>query len=396
MWIILVITFFSFLTLLLLRRSLFLSRKGYWKKLGIPEIDASSIVTELDILLGRKDITERDDYIYEVIENENLKFCGVVENPTPIILVKDLEIIKKILIKDFDHFVDRRLFFGAAREDSVLRKMLGNLQGEEWKGVRSSVRPTFTTGKIRRMMDCFNSVCLEWMKQLSINSKVNEGKRFKINVFNCVRNYTVDVIASAIFGLQADTIQNPNSKFSVMANRLIDMSTFQIIKFTLSYRLKKLYQFFNIDILDMEALRFFEAILKSKLKKRMDGEEKRNDFLQLLVEARKGVLEKTQADEFSSFEKEAHIKLEKMDQRKHNNHQFLTDHVMNGQCLSFFFAGFRTTSHFITFAMYALALHPEVQDKLSEEVEGIFKEDGSLDYDDLGQLVYLDMVVCGT
>ncbi|ODM99682.1 Cytochrome P450 9e2 [Orchesella cincta] len=362
------------------------TNRSYWKKFGVPEVDATSIVSELDILLGRRDITERDDFIYETMD----KFCGMAENPIPVVLIKDLDLVKKILVKDFDHFIDRRLFFGAAREDSVLRKMLGNLRGEEWKGVRASVSPTFSTGKIRRMMECINGVGKHWVSTLKCKSNQSPSGSVKINLNNSVSSYTADVIADAIFGLKAGTVENPDSPFSTMAHRLTNMTPFQIIKFTLSYRLPKLFQFFDIDLLDMEALRFFEKILQANLKDRMNGKETRNDFLQLLVEARNGELKAVGSDELDEFEKEAQLEIPKLGKR-----QYLTEKIMSGQMMSFFFAGFRTTSGFLTFCVYALALHPDVQERLRKEVDTIAnKEDGTIDYDDLGQLEYMEMFIC--
>jgi len=67
--------------------------------------------------------------------------------------------------------------------------------------------------------------------------------------------------------------------------------------------------------------------------------------------------------------------------------------------MQFFFAGFSTTSNFISFVLYMLALNPEVQTKLREEVDSqlFSKGDGKkLDYDELNGLVYLDMVICET
>ncbi|CAL8086087.1 unnamed protein product [Orchesella dallaii] len=352
---------------------------------GIREIDTSIAVSKLDLFLGRKGIPEADDYAYKTIGSE--KYCGIRQMGNSLILIKETSVIKKILIKDFDHFVDRRPFFSDA--ELSFKKMLPMLEGEEWKGVRTSVSPTFTTGKIRRMMEYFNSVGQEWVESFKEKARANLNGFVVINAHTANIQYAVDVIASAVFGMNAGTIKDPNSPFSQYGTRLSDFTKWQIFKFTIAVNFPKVAKMMKLKLMDMEALGFFERILNQGLKARMSGDTtKRNDFLQLLVEAKKGELKAEGKDELESFEKDAQIE-------STEKKQWLTEQIMNSQSLVFFFAGLTTASNTITFATYSLAVHPDVQDKLRKEVDKIMKPDGSLDYDDVSSLVYLDMVLCG-
>lgn len=70
---------------------------------------------------------------------------------------------------------------------------------------------------------------------------------------------------------------------------------------------------------------------------------------------------------------------------------------MTGQCLVFFFAGFDAASTLLCFIGHELAINPEVQAKLVEEVDD-FKVnlDGkSMNYETVNKMAYLDMVVSG-
>ena len=65
------------------------------------------------------------------------------------LVVYDLDLIKQVLVKDFEYLVDRRAFeFG----DPVLDQMLTVLQGEKWKQMRSLITPIFTSGKLKAML----------------------------------------------------------------------------------------------------------------------------------------------------------------------------------------------------------------------------------------------------
>jgi cytochrome P450 family 6 len=50
----------------------------------------------------------------------------------------------------------------------------------------------------------------------------------------------------------------------------------------------------------------------------------------------------------------------------------------------------------MSFALYELALHPEIQHRLREEIlQVLSKHDGNLTYDGIHNISYMDMVVSG-
>ena len=67
-------------------------------------------------------------------------------------------------------------------------------------------------------------------------------------------------------------------------------------------------------------------------------------------------------------------------------------------CFMFFLAGFENATGNCCTALLELADHPEVQEKLFEEIERTcVTSSGDLDitFDKLKEMKYLDMVVCG-
>ena len=66
------------------------------------------------------------------------------------------------------------------------------------------------------------------------------------------------------------------------------------------------------------------------------------------------------------------------------------------QALSFLLAGFETSASTLSFALYELALHPEIQRRLRAEILQVLnKHDGKLTYDAMQDMSYLDRVVSG-
>jgi len=66
------------------------------------------------------------------------------------------------------------------------------------------------------------------------------------------------------------------------------------------------------------------------------------------------------------------------------------------QAFSFLVAGYETSASTLTFALYELALHPEIQQSVRAEILQVLSEhDGKLTYDGIHGMSYLDRVVSG-
>jgi len=66
------------------------------------------------------------------------------------------------------------------------------------------------------------------------------------------------------------------------------------------------------------------------------------------------------------------------------------------QALTFLIAGYETSGSTLTFALYELALHPEIQQSVRAEiVQVLSKHGGKLTYDGMQDMSYLDRVVSG-
>lgn len=96
----------------------------------------------------------------------------------------------------------------------------------------------------------------------------------------------------------------------------------------------------------------------------------RRDFLQLLIDLRKA----------SRLEEE----------------NVLTIEQMAAQAFAFFVAGFETSSTTMTFCLYELARHPEVQRKVRAEVREVLKRHGGqVTYEAVQEMKYMGQVLDG-
>ncbi|XP_055454573.1 cytochrome P450 3A21-like isoform X2 [Psammomys obesus] len=71
----------------------------------------------------------------------------------------------------------------------------------------------------------------------------------------------------------------------------------------------------------------------------------------------------------------------------------LSDLEIVAQSISFFLAGYDTTSTALSSIMYTLATHPDAQMKLQHEIDTVLPNKAPATYEALGRMEYLDMVV---
>ncbi|CAG7702444.1 unnamed protein product [Allacma fusca] len=359
----------------------------YWTELGVDSLAKGELASFLDRITFKVGFTEYDKKCYERFSG--LKYGGIVEFRKPALYVRDPELIKRVLVKDFNYFLDRRIL-DLNQKDILFSKMLTSKTGKEWKDLRSTMSPTFSTGKIKRMFEHFNTCGSKFADYLKEVEKTENQVDFQ-DVFG---RYTVAVIASIVFGIETDVFTNDASYFRRMAVQSRTFSFARMIKLFLLFTSPPLGKLLGVSFSDTESTDFFDTLIQKNIQKRRENQEKREDFLQIMLEAQAGQT-KIDESELSSFEKDAVLK--DTIKEKKDLAVVLDDETVVAQALLFFLAGFDTVESLLVFTAYELALNPEVQEKLADEVIPVLEESqGVLKYEDTQNLEYLDMVISET
>jgi cytochrome P450 family 6 len=67
------------------------------------------------------------------------------------------------------------------------------------------------------------------------------------------------------------------------------------------------------------------------------------------------------------------------------------------QAFVFFSAGFEPSATTMSFCLYELALNPDIQDRLRNEIDTVLKNHGgSVTYEGIQEMSYLDKTISGT
>lgn len=138
---------------------------------------------------------------------------------------------------------------------------------------------------------------------------------------------------------------------------------------------------------------FFMNAVKETVDYREKNKTQRNDFMQLLIELKnKGKIE----DADSKYQNNKEEEILPKDEKASGAEQKFTLTDAAAQAFVFFIAGFETSSTTMTFAFYELALNPDVQKTLQDEIDKILaKHDNKITYEAVAQMEYLDWVVQG-
>lgn len=175
-------------------------------------------------------------------------------------MIRDPELVKRITIKDFDHFVNHRPIFADLDGDKTFfGSSLFAMENERWKDMRSTLSPVFTGKKMREMFRMMNKVAQESVQYMSkqVNTNQDNGgglKGLDMEMKEFVTRYTNDVIASTAFGLEVNSFVDKNNEFYIMGKKLTGTSFWQNIRFFLFLGYKRLLKVFENNYIFMLCL----------------------------------------------------------------------------------------------------------------------------------------------
>nr|XP_034830988.1 cytochrome P450 9e2-like [Maniola hyperantus] len=210
-----------------------------------------------------------------------------------------------------------------------------------------------------------------------------------IHVEDLLRRYTSDVIASAAFGLQMDSVRDKDNKFYKTGQDLFKFTGWQRFLFFFIAVFPNLSKKLGVKVFPAETMDFFNHLVTSTMEHREKNNIERPDMIQLLMEASKGTL-KDDYDASDNVSTTDDTFKPKAVQRQ------WTQTELAGQVFLFFAAGYDSSASALAMCVHELALNPDVQEKLYQEIRSFKEKHGELTYDNLTALKYLDCVLCET
>lgn len=280
----------------------FTANFNYWKNKGVPYLKPVPFFGNLiEIGLHRKTQAEGFRELYRKLEGQ--MFGGIFQTRIPMIMFRDPDLIKHVLIKDFSHFHDRGMPHDV--ENDPISANLVILEGQPWKNLRLTLNPAFNSSKMRILFHLVKECAEELSRYLDSFAQKGDD----VDLRDVLARYATDNISSCAFGVKSNSLKNPHSKFREMGEKIIAPGSWTNMHRLFRYTAPSLLKYFNIKSFSDEITDFFVDVVKETLDYRENNKIERKDFLNLLIQLKKKV-DITENDD--EEDKNAEDDLEKM------------------------------------------------------------------------------------
>ncbi|XP_071508824.1 cytochrome P450 3A6-like [Diadema antillarum] len=367
----------------------------YWRRKGVVSESAWPVIGCM------REFSKGIPQVFTNMGKRHGKVYGFYSFYDPVLVITEPDMLRDIMVKNFGNF-HSRVRFPLTNKEFI--EGVGTLEGERWKEVRNLLTPTFSGSKMKLMSSLVNDSADNLLKNIG-KEQNDKGYMECRKLFGA---FVMDTIGSCAFGLNIDSQGRPNDPFVTHAQRAfrIDQNSPIFVISAMFPSIGRLLAECGYGFVPRDVVQFFcDVTLKAvALRKQTVGAVKKKlvDFLQLMLNAQSPSSEVDQlpADE-KDDEDDIHADIERHHNMEYHANKYaqriqLSDTELIGQAMTFFTAGYETTNTLLGFVFYLLSTHPEIQEKLIEEVDEMTPSRDSVGYTSIATMPYLDQVVCET
>ncbi|GFO30818.1 cytochrome p450 3a41-like [Plakobranchus ocellatus] len=324
--------------------------------------------------------------LWEELMQKHGPTVGLIRE-VPTLVTRDLDILKQVLVKDFNNFVNRS-------DNMPTRSPFGKgvffLKDNDWKRIRQLMSPSFSTGKLKRISTHVQDAARSLGK--AFEKCARTGTHVKL--LHTTGQYSTSIIAKTAFGLQADSIgEEEDDHFTYCAKNIFKTRSkfsFFFVLFLIRFKRFRSFLVHNLglyfpDPCTKGSREYFTALLTDAIKEReaaehMGSRHQHNDFLQSLVSIKIA----TDAAAAKSTEETTNVPAVPK--------KTITSEEVIGQSMLTILAAFETTASTLHFALFKLAENPDIQEKVFQEICEVVEHDDPTN-DELSRLHYLEQVI---
>ncbi|KAM0737251.1 Cytochrome P450 6k1 [Formica fusca] len=333
---------------------------SYWSRRGVKTPPTHLLFGNFkECLILKKPPGEVIREIYNSADPDD-PYIGFYIFHKPMLLLRDHDLIKQVMITDFEIFPNRR--FGSRNQrDSIGLDSILSIKQPRWRYLRSKLTPFLTGQKLKNMLPLIEE-CGEPMLRFIENLSTNKSSQNNCEMKDFSSRYVNDVIASIAFGIRTNSFDEKMNAFWKNGIKIFQ-GIKRAITFIIIFFIPKWYPLTEPFI--KEPAKYFREVFWDSINTREKMGYKRGDLIDSMLTLKNG--------------------------KQNPIYKFEGDNLV-AQLSSFYIAGFEALSNVTAFALYHLACHPEHQATLYNEIQ-IHVPEKKLNVDLINEMSFLDSII---
>jgi cytochrome P450 family 6 len=254
-------------------------RQSYFKRHGIEYIESYPI---LGNFFNTRGIYNNVEALYNQPKVKDLPFFGFFIFHKPALMINDPELIKRITVKEFSSFTDR--YASSDTHDTLGLYGLFGSNNPVWKTIRSKFSPFFSSGKMKMMYYIMDEISSNMIKH--VNDRLVDGK-VELEIKELAALYSTDIIASCAFGLEAKSLENPESEFKKAGASVFEMTFKRSVEFRSFFMIPQIMKFMGFRTFSAFTSEYINTSMRRVISERKKSGNKRHDLIDTIIEFEK-------------------------------------------------------------------------------------------------------------
>lgn len=347
----------------------------FWQKLGVPYLKPASFLGNMCGVAVGKQLGA--DPIYDCyLEDADAPYMGLFLFGNPLLLVKDPQLVARVLSTDFPAFSSRNFALHKG-SDSLVANSVFAANGDRWKTMRDNLAPAFAPSRIEAMFSLMEYVGQDLVQYLT--TATEDGKA--VDMRQVSARYAAHVLCTVVLGSDAGSLSEDKSPLREHVTGLKRKGSLGQLALGISYFAPQLFKLLSLNFTEEKEETFFYFTTIQMMNERRQKGIVREDMVDMLMRLREG-------------QTSPKNKNSKGDTNKNSPDTEMDDETIVGNIVAFIVSGFETSVSTMTYALYELAVNQEIQDRVGQDTrEAVARHGGHFTCEALEAMSQLDNVI---
>ncbi|XP_008214191.1 probable cytochrome P450 6d5 [Nasonia vitripennis] len=311
----------------------------------------------LPILFSRESSSDLFTKVYRDYEKSSM--VGMYFFRTPAVLVREPELVKRVLVSDFQSFQNNLLLLNP-KMDPFMSKNPFFCWDEDWKAMRSQMINNMSQKKLKIFFGIMHRVSDKFDDYLS--KQVGKAADLEVDIKYVILRLTGELVANTAFGIEGGGFESEISphSFTGRVENMLKPTFTTIYRQMLVLYLPEFASALGLGFLTNSLDSFLISTVDNIMRHRKEQGLVVDDLLQMIIEA---------SDD-------------------------LDPKVVAGKLSGYYFDAYETAATMASFACFELSHNSQAQDKARSEIKEILDNyEGTLSYEALKDMKYLEQVI---